>query len=131
MNLNIHKNNSTGLAVSHYDSDNIYPILPLLSEEFPNWTIDKIKNYVQLVITKKHDVAGMLVVRNESLYNVGLLIYTFQSMSSKYLYEKRKKNELIYVLVVENLISSSPILKQQVFLTIVESAIEVAKKQDC
>ncbi len=33
--------NYNGLLVSHYDNDNIYPLLPLLSEEFPNWTLDK------------------------------------------------------------------------------------------
>ena len=40
--------NYTGLSITHYKSDNIYPLLPLLSQEFPNWTIDKIKNYIKI-----------------------------------------------------------------------------------
>ena len=81
MHSQIKEVNYTGLSITHYKSDNIYPLLPLLSQEFPNWTIDKIKNYVKLVITKNHDVAGMLVAQNEAAYNVGLLVYTFQSIS--------------------------------------------------
>ncbi len=122
--------NYTGLSVSHYNSDNIFPLLPLLSEEFPNWTIDKIKNYVKLVISKDHDVAGMLVAKNESLYSVGLLIYTFQSISSKHLYNNTKE-EFSNGLMVENIIASSPILKQQVFLAIIEFAINIAKEKKC
>jgi len=129
-NVDIEQKDYTGLTISHYKSDNIYPLLPLLSEEFPNWTVDKIKNYVKLVISKKQDIAGMLVAQNESLYNVGLLIYTFQSVSTKYLNDN-VKDEFTYGLVVENLVASSPILKQQIFLIIIESAIEIAIKNNC
>jgi len=105
-------------------------LLPLLSEEFPEWTIDKIKNYVKLVVSKKDTIAGMLVVKNESLYNVGLLVYTFQSVDTNYLYANNKK-KFAKGLVVENIVASSPILKQQIFLLIVEHAIDIAKKNNC
>ena len=130
MSSNIELNNYTGLSVSFYDSDNIYPLLPLLSEEFPNWTVNKIQNYIKLVVSKKPNVAGMIVAKNESLYYVGLLVYTFQSVSSKYI-EENKKTEFSNGLVIENLIASSPILQQQVFFLIVEKAIELAKKNKC
>ncbi len=126
----VEKNNATGLSVDIYNSDNVYPLLPLLSEEFPEWTIDKIKNYVKLVVSKKDTIAGMLVVKNESLYNVGLLVYTFQSVSANYLYDNNKK-KFAKGLVVENIVASSPILKQQIFLLIVEHAIDIAKKNNC
>jgi len=126
----IKKNNATGLSVGIYNSDNVYPLLPLLSEELPEWTIDKIKNYVKLVVSKKDTIAGMLVVKNESLYNVGLLVYTFQSVSTNYLYANNKK-KFAKGLVVENIVASSPILKQQIFLLIVEHAIDIAKKNNC
>jgi len=122
--------NYNGLLVSHYDNDNIYPLLPLLSEEFPNWTLDKIKNYVQLVISKQKEVAGMLVAKNEAFYYVGLLIYTLQSASTKYLYNDAKE-EFTNGLMVENIVASSPILKPQIFLIIIESAINIAKKNNC
>jgi len=85
MHPQIEEVNYTGLSVTHYKSDNIYPLLPLLSQEFPNWTIDKIKNYVKLVISKNNDVAGMLVAQNEAAYYVGLLVYTCQSSTSELL----------------------------------------------
>ena len=122
--------NYTGLSITHYKSDNIYPLLPLLSQEFSNWTIDKIKNYVKLVITKNHDVAGMLVAQNEAAYNVGLLVYTFQSISPE-LIGNTKKNQFENGVVVENLIASSPILQKQVFFIIVENVIKMAKKNNC
>ena len=43
----------TGLIISNYDSNDINPLLPLLSEEFPDWSIDKIKGYIGLVIKNK------------------------------------------------------------------------------
>ena len=130
MSIEISQNNYAGLIVSHYDNDNIYPLLPLLSEEFPNWTVDKIKNYVKLVVSKQSKIAGMLVVKNEALYYVGMLIYTFQSISTKYLYSYVKE-EFTKGLVVENIVASSPILKEQIFLIIIESAISIAKKNNC
>ena len=122
--------NYTGLLVTHYKSDNIYPLLPLLSQEFPNWTIDKIKNYVKLVISKNNDVAGMLVAQNEAAYYVGLLVYTCQSSTSELL-GNTKKDQFIKGIVVENLIASSPILQKQVFFILIENVIKMAKKNNC
>ena len=120
----------TGLLVTHYKNDNIYPLLPLLSQEFPNWTIDKIKNYVKLVISKNHDVADILVAQNEASYYVGLVVYTYQSISSKLL-ANTIKDQFVKGIVVENLIASSPILQKQVFFIIIESVIKIAKKNNC
>ena len=36
----------TGLIISNYDSNDTNPLLPLLSQEFPDWPIDKIKSYM-------------------------------------------------------------------------------------
>ena len=126
----IKEKNYTGLLVTHYKSDNIYPLLPLLSQEFPNWVIDKIKNYVKLVISKNNDVAGMLVAQNEAAYYVGLLVYTCQSSTSELL-GNTKKDQFIKGIVVENLIASSPILQKQVFFILIENVITMAKKNNC
>ena len=124
------QNDDTGLLIKHYDSDNIYPLLPLLSQEFPNWTSDKIKNYVKIIISKKSDVAGMLVAQNEAKYYVGLLIYTFQSISSE-LIGNTKKSQFENGIVVENLIAASPILQKQVFFLLIESIVKICKKNNC
>ena len=120
----------TGLDIRNYTNDNIYPLLPLLSQEFPNWTIDKIKNYVKLVISKNLDVSGILVAQNEALYNVGLLIYTLQTVSSELL-GNSKKEKLSNGIVVENLNASSPILQKQVFFLLIEKVINLANEKNC
>ena len=120
----------TGLNIRNFRSENIYPLLPLLSQEFPNWTIDKIKNYIKLVISNKNDVAGILVAQNDSLYNVGMLIYTFQTVTSGLL-NNSKKEKFLNGIVVENLNASSPILQKQVFFILIEKVIMLAKEKKC
>ena len=130
MSKKIMTNGGTGLVISSYNSDNVFPLLPLLSQEFPNWTIDKIKNYIRLVISKKEDVAGILVAQNEALYYVGMLIYTHQTVSSE-LIENTTSGKFSNGIVVENLNASSPILQKQVFHLLIESVIKLAKQKDC
>tara|TARA_B100000959_G_C14667193_1_gene494898 strand:- start:160 stop:672 length:513 start_codon:yes stop_codon:yes gene_type:complete len=121
---------STGLIVSNYDSNDVNPLLPLLSEEFPEWPIDKIKSYITLVINNKKDASGLLVAKNEAFYNVGLLIYTIQQIQAKTIKQNNKK-KFENCLVIENLVASSPILQKQVFLQMVEEVFKIAKINFC
>jgi len=121
---------NTGLVISNYDSYNIDPLLPLLGAEFPDWSVNKIKSYIRLVIKNKRDVAGILVAKNEASYNVGLLIYTFQQIPTEKL-PKGENTEFTNCLVVENIVSSSPILQKMVFLLMIESSMHIAKKNSC
>ena len=123
------KKSHTGLIISNYDSNDINPLLPLLSEEFPDWSIDKIKGYIGLVIKNKRDVAGILVAKNEAYYNVGLLIYTIQQVQTKN--KETKNKDLENCVVIENLVASSPILQKQVFLLMVEEVFKIAKNTSC
>ena len=120
----------TGLIISNYDSNDTNPLLPLLSQEFPDWPIDKIKSYISLVIKNKKDVAGLLVAKNEAFYNVGLLIYTIQQVRTKTNKETNNK-DFENCVVIENLVASSPILQKQVFLLMVEEAFNIAKINSC
>ena len=127
------KNNSTGLLISNFRSDDIYPLLPLLSQEFPNWSMDRIKNYLKLVVSKEKGAtapSGILVAQNDALYYVGLLIYTYQTITSNLL-TKGNKEEFANGIVVENLNASSPILQKNVFFILLESLIKIAKKNNC
>ncbi len=129
----IESESNTGLLISNYRSDNIYPLLPLLSEEFPNWSMDRIKNYMKLVISGKKeasDSSGILVAQNNALYYVGLLIYTYQTITSDLL-TKKNKDEFVNGIVVENLNASSPILQKNVFFILLETLLTIAKKNDC
>jgi len=121
---------NTGLIISNYNSDDIDPLLPLLGAEFPDWSVNKIKSYIRLVIKNKQDVAGILVAKNEAFYNVGLLIYTFQQIPTEKL-SKGENTEFTNCLVVENIVSSSPILQKMVFLLMIESSMLIAKKNSC
>ena len=133
MHSEIEQNTNTGLIISNFRSNNIYPLLPLLSQEFPNWSMDKIKNYVKLVVSKEKgvsDPSGILVAQNNALYYVGLLIYTYQTITSNLL-AKNNKDEFVNGIVVENLNVSSPILQKNVFFILLESLIKIAKKNNC
>ena len=126
-----------GLDIGSYESSNIYPLLPLLKQEFPDWSSKQIKSYVELVAFEKQDVTGLLVARNESYYYVGILIYTIQQMSSEHVNKskviniKDKEKKSLNVLVIENLIASSPILQKQVFMALVDAVIDIAENNSC
>ena len=133
MSSEVEQNDNTGLLISNFRSDNIYPLLPLLSQEFPNWSMDRIRNYIKLVVSKESgvsDPSGILVAQNDALYYVGLLIYTYQTITSNLL-TKNSKDEFVNGIVVENLNASSPILQKNVFFILLESLIKIAKKNDC
>ena len=126
-----------GLQIVPYESNNIYPLLPLLKQEFPNWSSKQIKSYVTLGASKNKDVAGLLVAKNEAHYYVGLIIYTIQQMDSKHVDKpkdnngKDMKGKSLDVLVVENLIASSPILQKQVFMALVDAVVDIAESNSC
>ena len=122
-----------GLDIGSYESSNIYPLLPLLKQEFPDWSSKQITSYVELLTSKKDVVTDLLVARNEAHYYVGILIYTIQQMSSEYVNKskviniKDKKKKPLNVLVIENLIASSPILQKQVFMALIDAVIDIAE----
>jgi len=111
-----------GLQVGYYDTKKVAPLMPLLTQEFPNWPLSRIESYMNLVTTKNRDISGILVAKNEANYYVGMLIYTFQQTNL---------NEKYNIFVVENLIASSLILQSQVFLCLVERGIEIARNKSC
>ena len=49
---------NTGLIISKYSSKDIVPLLPLLAIEFPDWSLKKIKSYIDIVIEGKNDVSA-------------------------------------------------------------------------
>lgn len=103
-------------------------ILPLIAEEFPSWGLDRLKSYIRLVL--KQESNGILIAKNSSLYNVGLLIYSMQDIINKG-FSKNTKKEFSKCLVVENLISSSSLLEKKVFLQLTNKAIDIAENNSC
>jgi hypothetical protein len=123
-------NNLPGLDILTFkESDlNLMSILPLLAEEFPSWGSDRLKSYIRLVL--KQESNGILVAKNDSSYNVGLLIYSMQDIINKS-FSKNAKKEFSKCLVVENLISSSPVLEKQVYLLLTNKAVDIAENNSC
>ena len=123
-----------GLQVEEYQDRNVQPLLGLLNQEFPNWSSSKIKSYMNLVTSKANAISGVLVAKNKAEYYLGILIYTFQQIDSSKIDNSctngNKKNAS-NIFVVENLIASSLILQSRVFLSLVESGIEIAKNHMC
>jgi hypothetical protein len=127
-----------GLQVSRYKDKDVAPLFPLLEQEFSNWTPRKISSYMDLVTTKASDTGGVLVAQNEALYYVGLVVYTLQQIKSEHFNcftDSEKKgevlNEIYDILVIENIIASSPILQKQVFMALVEATMKIAKHLSC
>ena len=122
-----------GLQIVPYGENNIQPLLGLLNQEFPNWPSNRIKSYMDLVTSKKNDVAGILVAKNEAEYYVGLLIYTFQQIKDCKIGNSTngKKDRIANIFVVENLIASSLILQNKVFLSLVDEGIKIGKNNSC
>ena len=122
-----------GLQIVPYEENNIQPLLGLLNQEFPNWPSNRIKSYMDLVTSKKNDVAGILVAKNEAEYYVGLLIYTFQQIKDYKIGNSTngKKDQIANIFVVENLIASSLILQNKVFLSLVDEGIKIGKDNSC
>ena len=122
-----------GLQIVPYGENNIQPLLGLLNQEFPNWPSNRIKSYMDLVTSKKNDVAGILVAKNEAEYYVGLLIYTFQQIKDYKIGNSTngKKDRIANIFVVENIIASSLILQNKVFLSLVDEGIKIGKDNSC
>ena len=127
-----------GLQVAQYKNKDIAPLFPLLEQEFSSWTPKKISSYMDLVTTKTGDTGGVLVAQNEALYYVGLVVYTLQQIKSEHFdcfKDSKKKgevlNEVYDILVIENIIASSPILQKQVFMALVEAAVKIGKHLSC
>ncbi len=126
-----------GLQIGPFVGDNVHALLPLLKQEFPDWSSKQIKSYVELLTSKKNVVTDILVARNESYYYVGILIYTIQQMDSEHVSKskvvdiKDKEKKSLNVLVIENLIASSPILQKQVFMALVDAVIDIAENNSC
>jgi len=127
-----------GLQVAQYKDKDIAPLFPLLEQEFSNWTPKKISSYMDLVTTKADDTGGVLVAQNEALYYVGLVVYTLQQIKSEHFdcFKDSKKdavvvNEVYNILVIENIIASSPILQKQVFMALVDATVKIAKHLSC
>ena len=126
-----------GLQIGPFEGDNVHTLLPLLKQEFPDWSSKQIKSYVELVAFGKQDVTGLLVARNEAHYYVGLIVFTVQQMSSKHVNKskviniKDKEKKPLNVLVIENLIASSPILQKRVFMALVDAVIDIAENNSC
>ena len=84
-------NNLPGLNIIRFKNNdlNLIGILPLIAEEFPSWGLDRLKSYIRLVL--KQDSNGILVAKNDSSYNVGLLIYSIQDIINKGFSKNTKK----------------------------------------
>ena len=123
-------NNLPGLNISTFKNNdlNLMSILPLIAEEFPSWGLDRLKSYIRLVL--KQESNGILIAKNSSLYNVGLLIYSMQDIINKG-FSKNTKKEFSKCLVVENLISSSSVLEKKVFLQLTNKAVDIAENNSC
>jgi len=121
------------LEIKPYKDSNYEPLMPVLQQEFPNWNSKKIKSYMNLANGKDKGLAGVLAAKNTSGYYVGFLIYTFQTMDSKsFNYPNHRGSDKSFkVFVIENINACIPMLQKNIFLALVDEAINLAENYDC
>ena len=71
------------LRIGFYENQDIYPLMPILQQEFPNWNSKRINSYMQLVMSEDKNISGVITAKNGSGYYVGCLIYTYQQVTRK------------------------------------------------
>ena len=123
-------NNLPGLSILKIKDNNqdFNGILPLLAEEFPSWGLSRLRSYIKLVL--KQETNGILVAKNDSSYSIGLLIYSMHDIMNKN-FSNDSNKEFSKCLVVENLISSNPVLEQQIYLQLINKIFHIAKNKNC
>jgi hypothetical protein len=121
------------LKIEPYTNQDISPLLPILHQEFPKWDKKRIKSYMGIVIKEDIKSSGVLTAMNESGYYVGILIYTFQQVSSEQLGCPKDNNldKTYNIFVIENINSCIPILQKKIFMTLVDTAVDIAKTNGC
>ena len=88
---------------------------------------------MDLANDKDKSVAGVLAAKNASGYYVGCLIYTFQKMDSKsFNYPNHIGSDKNFkIFVIENINACIPMLQKNIFLALVDEAINIAENYDC
>ena len=121
------------LRIGFYENPDIYPLMPILQQEFPNWNSRRIKSYMELVNHENSKVSGVLAAKNESGYYVGCLIYTFQQIDRDKVNCPKdvSEDEICNVFVIENINSCIPILQKQIFLALIDESISIAMTNNC
>ena len=121
------------LEIKPYSSSNYEPLMPILQQEFPNWNSKKIKSYMNLANGKDKNIAGVLAAKNASGYYVGCLIYTFQQMEPKLFNYPNHigLDKKFKIFVIENINACIPMLQKNIFLALVDEAINIAENYDC
>jgi len=121
------------LEIGPYQGLNYEPLMPILQQEFPNWNSKKIYSYMNLANGKDKNVAGILAAKNASGYYVGCLIYTFQQIDSKSLNypDHIGSNKISKIFVIENINACIPILQKNIFLALIDEAINIAENYNC
>jgi len=128
--LNVKTNNHWGnLVIGSYQNSNIDPLMPILHQEFPNWNSKRIKSYMDLINNEDAEISGVLAAKNESGYYVGCLIFTCQQIDRNKLngFLNNDSDEFYNVFVIENINTCIPILQKQIFLALVDEAVNIAK----
>ena len=122
--------NLPGLSILKFkDNDQDFNgILPLLAEEFQSWGLSRLRSYIKLVL--KQETNGILVAKNDSSYSIGLLIYSMHDIMNKN-FSNDSNKEFSKCLIVENLISSNPVLEQQIYLQLINKIFHIAKNKNC
>ena len=89
---------SIDLKIEHYHKDDFYKIFPLFKLEFPEWTGDQRRTYLETVTEKLSGSSGVLLAKNHFGYVLGMLIYSLHSVDANFFsLIKSFKKKLIFL----------------------------------
>ena len=75
---------SIDVKIEHYHKDDFYKIFPFFKLEFPEWTGEQRRNYLEIVTEKLSGSSGVLLAKNQFGYVLGVLIYSLHSVEADF-----------------------------------------------
>ena len=122
---------SIDLKIEHYHKDDFYKIFPLFKLEFPEWTGDQRRTYLETVTEKLSGSSGVLLAKNHFGYVLGMLIYSLHSVDANFFSLIKSFKKKINIFAIENLISNNNFLQKQIYLSLIDGAFNFAGKLNC
>lgn len=122
---------SIDVKIDHYHKNDLYKIFPFLKLEFPEWTGEQRRNYLEIVTEKLSGSSGVLLAKNQFGYVLGILIYSLHSVEADFFSSIQSSKKKINIFAVENLISDNNFLQKKIYLSLIDGAFNFARKLNC
>lgn len=122
---------SIDVKIEHYHKDDFYKIFPFFKLEFPEWTGEQRRNYLEIVTEKLSGSSGVLLAKNQFGYVLGVLIYSLHSVEANFFSSIQSSKKKINIFAIENLISNNNFFQKKIYLSLIDGAFNFARELNC